>query len=423
MAAPTHVRGRGPRFPFVRKENRALADNPAPMRITDVVLLEVSGEFPVEGPFSEERRVDPLDAYPEFNQPFAPRQLEPGERARHRDLFLEVRTDEGVTGLFGPVDGPHAPILRREMRSVVVGRDPLAVEAIWDTLLRRNRHARSGYYMMAMSALDCALWDLKGKALGLPVYRLLGGPVQEPVRAYASMLGFSLQRDALTQRAQEYQALGYHAQKWFFRYGPADGGEGATRNVGMVRAAREAVGDAVALMFDAFNSWDVPYAVDMGRRIAEYRPAWLEEPVPCDRIHALRTIRDRAGIPIATGEHLYSRWQVKDLLDADAVDVIQADPDWCGGVSELVKISAVCSAYDVPLCPHGHSFHAALHVAAALPANVLPQVEFLILHQPHKQRFMRGYLQPEGGVLRPPETPGLGIELDPAKIDSVREIE
>jgi L-rhamnonate dehydratase len=393
------------------------------MKITDVVLLQVSGEFAAEGPSSEERRVDPLDMYPEFNRPFAPHRPQPGERVRHRDLFLQVRTDEGVTGLFGPVDGPHAPILRREMRPALLGRDPLAVEAIWDILLRRNRHARGGYYMMAMSALDCALWDLKGKALGLPVYRLLGGPVQEPVRAYASMLGFSLEPEQLSERACEYEALGYHAQKWFFRHGPADGGEGASRNVAMACTARQAVGDEVALMFDAFNSWDVPYAVDIGRRIAEYRPAWLEEPVPCDRLHALKAIRERTGIPVATGEHLYTRWQVKALLDADSADVIQADPDWCGGVSELVKVAALCSAYDVPLCPHGHSLHAALHVAAAMPANVLPQVEFLILHQPHKQRFMRGYLQPDNGVLRPPETPGLGIELDEGKIDEKREVD
>lgn len=176
-------------------------------------------------------------------------------------------------------------------------------------------------------------------------------------------------------------------------------------------------------MFDAFNSWDVPYAVDVGKRIAPYRPAWLEEPVPVDRLDGLRTIREKTGIPIATGEHLYTRWQVKQVVDAGAADVIQADPDWCGGISELVKIATLCSAYDVPVCPHGHSLHAALHVAAALPHNVLPMVEFLVLHQRHKQRFMKGFLEPRGGVIRPPETPGLGIEIDPAKVQSQREIE
>ncbi len=394
------------------------------MRISDLVLVELRGEFAAEEMQAAERGSRPLDAYAEFR---GTRTFEPAhaaaEKVPHTEVYLEVRTDEGVTGLFGPVDGGHATILRREMRDFLLGRDPLAIEKIWDLLLRRNRHARAGYYMMAMSALDCALWDLKGKALGQPVYRLLGGPVQDPVSAYASMLGFSLEPEALAQRAQEYKQLGYRAQKWFFRYGPADGGEGATRNVGVAQTVREAVGEDVALMFDAFNSWDVPYAIDMGRRIAPFRPAWLEEPVPVNRIEGLRRIRESSGIPIATGEHLYTRWQVKQILDARAADVIQADPDWCGGISELVKIAALCSAYDVPLCPHGHSLHAALHVAAALPPTVLPQVEFLILHQRQKQRFMKGFLEPRSGMIRPPEVPGLGIEIDPAKVQSRRTIE
>jgi L-alanine-DL-glutamate epimerase-like enolase superfamily enzyme len=276
--------------------------------------------------------------------------------------------------------------------------------------------------MMAMSALDCALWDLKGKALGLPVYRLLGGPTQQPVRAYASMLGFSLEAEALARRAQEYAARGFHAQKWFFRYGPGDGPEGAARNVALVRVLREALGEEAVLMFDAFNSWDVPYAVDVGKRIARYRPAWLEEPLPIERVTGLRAIRERTGVPVATGEHVYTRWGVRELLEAEAVDVVQADPDWCGGISEMLKIAALCSSYDVPVCPHGHSLHAALHLAAALPPPVLPQVEFLMLHQRHKQKFMQGYLEPHNGALLPPDSPGLGIAIDPAKVTSQRQL-
>jgi L-rhamnonate dehydratase len=392
------------------------------MKIRDVVLTEVNGHFTVGEPQPVESGSRPLHIYPEFAEKRGPWQ-KAGKRIRCTDVFLEIHTDEGVTGFFGPVDGGHAILLRREMRDFLIGRDPLAIEKIWDLLLRRNRHARAGYYMMAMSALDCALWDLKGKALGQPVYRLLGGPTQEPVRAYASMLGFSLEPEALAARAKEYQQLGYQAQKWFFRHGPADGGAGAAKNVEVARILRETVGDDVELMFDAFNSWTVPYAIDMGRGIAPYRPAWLEEPVPVDRRAGLKRIRDETGIPIATGEHLYTRWQVLDLLQSEAVDVIQADPDWCGGISELVKIATLCSAFDVPVCPHGHSLHAALHVAAAMPYNMLPTVEFLILHQQTKQRFLRGYLEPKDGVIAPPATPGLGLELDPEKVETRREID
>jgi L-alanine-DL-glutamate epimerase-like enolase superfamily enzyme len=393
------------------------------MKIADIVLIEVTGEFPPDPPSDGEHMSVPLDIYPEFLRSDVASPRKADGPVRHTDVYLEVRTDEGVTGLFGPVDGGHAIILRREFRDFLIGQDPLATEKVWDLLLRRNRHARAGYYMMAMSALDCALWDLKGKALAQPVWGVLGGRTREGVRAYSSMLGFSLEPEALADRAREYKSLGFAAQKWFFGNGPAHGGEGAARNVQVAELLREAVGEEVALMFDAFNSWDVPYAVDIGRRIAPYRPAWLEEPVPVDRLDGLRTIRERTGIPIATGEHLYTRWQVKQVLDARAADVIQADPDWCGGISELVKIAALCSAYDVPVCPHGHSLHAALHVAAALPQNVLPMVEFLVLHQRHKQRFMKGFLEPRDGVIRPPETPGLGIEIDPAKVQAQREIE
>jgi L-rhamnonate dehydratase len=393
------------------------------MKITDIALVEVEGEYTVAGPQSEERIANPLDVYPEFGAvPFGAGS-QPGERVTRRDQFLEVRTDQGLAGVFGPVDGGHNRIPLLEMRSFLLGRDPLAIEAIWDLLLRRNRHARAGYYMMAMSALDCALWDLKGKALGQPVYRLLGGPIRESVPAYASMLGFSLEPEALVRRAREKRAEGHQAQKWFFRYGPGDGPEGAEQNVAMVRLLREAVGPDYPLMFDAFNSWDVPYALEVGRRIARYRPAWLEEPLPVDRRNGLRTIRTRTGIPVATGEHAYTRWQVKDLLDAGAADVIQADPDWCGGISELMKIAALCSAYDVPLCPHGHSVHAAAHVAAALPPPVLPQVEFLVIWQPARQYLFAHPILPHGGRVRPPERPGLGLEIDDAKVVAKRDME
>lgn len=391
------------------------------MKITDLVLREVSGEFPPH--ITEERNIHPLDAYPDYARKVYGKPAAAAGKIEHRAIFLEVRTDAGPTGLFGPIEDGHAPLLRRPIRDFVIGEDPLAIEKIWDVLLRWNRHSHTGHFMMAMSALDCALWDLKGKALGLPVYRLLNGPVREQAPAYASMLGFSVQPEALVARAREYQALGYTAQKWFFRYGPGDGNEGIARNVELARILRETLGEGGLFMLDAFHSWDTQYAVEVGRRIAPYLPAWLEEPVPSDRISAMRTIRELTGIPVATGEHIYTRWQVKALLEAGAADIIQADPDWCGGISELVKIAAVCSAYDVPLYPHGHSLHAALHVAAALPQSVLPAVEFLVYHQRNKQRFMKGYLEPKAGFVQPPETPGLGIELDPEKVQSSREIE
>ena len=394
------------------------------MKITDLAFIEVAGEFPLPQDGPKERNVHPIDAYPDFAAKFyGPPKTNAAGLVEYKTLYLEVRTDEGVSGFFGPIEGGHALVLRREIKDFVIGADPLAIEKIWDILLRWNRHSHTGYFMMAMSALDCALWDLKGKVLGLPVYRLLGGPVRNPVPAYASMLGFSLEPEELAAQAKEKQVQGYGLQKWFFRYGPLDGAAGLEKNVETVWLLRQALGDEAGLAMDAFHSWDMQYAIEVGRRIAPFLPTWLEEPIPSDRISAMKTIRQTTGIPLATGEHVYTRWQVQNLLEAGAADVIQADPDWCGGISELMKIATVCSAFDVPLYPHGHSLHAALHVAAALPQAVLPSVEYLIHHQHHKQRFMQGYLEPQGGLISPPEAPGLGIELDPAKVQRRRELE
>jgi L-alanine-DL-glutamate epimerase-like enolase superfamily enzyme len=281
-----------------------------------------------------------------------------------------------------------------------------------------NRHGRSGIYVTAISAVDCALWDLKGKAWGQPVYRLLGGPTRPEVPAYASMLGFSIEPQAAAQVAQEYVEKGFTAQKWFFRYGPGDGEPGVERNLAMARAVREAVGPHYTLMFDAFMGWDVAYASEMVRALAPLNPKWVEEPIPPERIGGLRKIREAAGVPVATGEHVYTRWQVVELLIAGAVDVLQTDPDWTGGITELVKICSLASAFEVPMIAHGHSLLPALHVAGAQSPTTVPMVEYLIRHQEAKQFYHQPIYRPQCGTVTLPDLPGLGLVLDETKIET-----
>ncbi len=382
------------------------------MRITAVRCFEVTGRGRQEP--VEERQVGMLDSYPEFAaRPVVARSAEGPLTAR----YVRVETDEGPHGLFGPIFEETALLIRRKLAPYLLGRDPLAGEFLWDLLYRQDRHARKGYEMLAISAVDCALWDLRGKALGLPVYRLLGGPTRERVACYASMLGYSLDPGLVRERARWAVAQGFGAQKWFFRHGPSDGPAGMARNVALVRTVREAVGPDIEIMFDCWMGWDATYAIRMLERIAEYRPRWLEEPVPPDRIGDLAAIRRASRVPVATGEHEYTRWGFLQLLQAEAVDVIQADPDWCGGISELVKICALASAYGRPVVPHGHSIHAALNVIAAQPPSVCPLAEFLILNQPGKQHFHQTYLAPEGGAIALPTTPGLGVAIDDAKVE------
>ena len=387
------------------------------MKITDVSLFQVSGRYtgPVFPP--GDRQAKPLDIYPEFNQlPRAERVSE--DAPTMRAIYVEVQTDEGVSGLFGPIEEYQALVIQRSLRPFLIGRDPLANELLLDQMLRLDRHGRSGWFMTGVSPVDCAMWDLKGKAWGQPVYRLLGGPTRPAVPAYASMLGFSVEPEAAAVVAREYKAKGFAAQKWFFRYGPGDGDAGKEKNLAMARAVREAVGPHYTLMFDAFMGWDVTYAMEMVKALAPLNPTWMEEPIPPERIGGLRKIRQAAGVPVATGEHVYTRWQVKELLVAEALDVIQTDPDWAGGITELVKICTLGSAFEVPVVAHGHSLLSALHVAGSQSPATVPMVEYLIQWQEMKQFFHTPIYRPEDGAVRLPELPGLGLVLDEAKIEA-----
>ncbi|MGN6696839.1 MAG: enolase C-terminal domain-like protein [Thermomicrobiales bacterium] len=383
------------------------------MKITAVRCFQVTGQFEPTQP--EERQVGLLDIYPEYA-------VRPPARSSGREssaVYVRIETDEGPSGLFGPIFPETAPIIRHKLVPWLVGQDPLAGERIWDVLYRQDRHARKGHEMMAISAVDCALWDLRGKIFNLPVYRLLGGPTRDRVPCYASMLGYSHDPSLVRERAQEMQAAGYTAQKWFFRYGPADGLAGMEKNVALVRTVREAVGPTTEIMLDCWMGWDVTYATRMLERIAEYQPRWLEEPVPPDRIGDFAALRRASRVPIATGEHEYTRWGFLQLLQADAVDVIQADPDWCGGISELVKIVTLASAYGRHVVPHGHSVYAAINVIAAMPPATMPLAEYLVRSQPSAQRFHTRQLRPEHGSFALPDAPGLGIEIDESKVERV----
>lgn len=391
------------------------------MRITNIDIFEISGAYTGPAFPPGDRQARPLDLYPEFDPPASSSPHSDGPRPI-RAIYLEIHTDEGVSGLFGPIQKSQAFVIQSSLKSILIGKDPLANELLLDQMLRLDRHGRSGLFMTGVSPVDCALWDLRGKAWGQPVYRLLGGPTRPSVPAYASMLGFTVNPEGAADLAREYRDLGFPAQKWFFRHGPADGESGMAANLAMAQSVREAVGPHYKLMFDAFMGWDLPYAVQMVKGIAPLSPAWMEEPVPPERVGTLRRIREAAGVPVATGEHVYTRWQVKELLTAGAVDILQTDPDWTGGITELAKIAALASAFDTPLVAHGHSLLPALHIAASQSSTTVPYIEFLIRGQETKQFFHSPIYRPVNGSVELPELPGLGLVLDEDRIEDRRPI-
>jgi L-rhamnonate dehydratase len=276
--------------------------------------------------------------------------------------------------------------------------------------------------MLAISAVDCALWDLKGRWLHQPVFRLLGGPTRGTVPAYASMLGFDVS-DAgrVRARAVEYRDLGYRAQKWFFRLGPMSGPEGLAKNVELVRTLRETLGDDYDIMLDGWQSFDPLYAIDLAARIAEYHPRWLEEAVMPDRIDSYVRLKERTNIPLAGAEHEYTRWGFKRFIDAGALDVLQPDIYWAGGLSEVLKITAYASANDLIVIPHGHSSPAGIHFSLAQSPVLTPYQEFLVKWNAINQHFLAHPVMPQRGEIAEPCEPGLGMDLDPAKIEEQAE--
>ncbi len=391
------------------------------MKITDIRLHQVSGTLPFEGVFWEERLIQPIDVYPEYKS----RQRKEMRSTDDTGLpvssvFIEIETDEGVTGIGGPVTVDVAFIAWRQFRDLLIGEDPIATERLWDIMYRSAVHGRKGEAMFAISALDCALWDLRGRWANAPVYKLLGGPIRKEVPAYASALGYSIEPEKAHERARMFVDQGYKAMKWFVRNGPTDGAEGIRKNVELIRTLRDAVGPDVEIMIDAWMSWDVPYTVRMSELLLEYRPYWIEEPVMPDQIDGYAQIREQSLVPTAGGEHEYTRWGINQLLAAGGLDFVQADTYWAGGISELQKIFTLGSVYQVPVIPHGHSTPANLHISVAQPVTNVPWIEYLVKWNEIHQHFLKFPLKPVNGVITVNDEPGLGMDLDPAKFESER---
>jgi L-alanine-DL-glutamate epimerase-like enolase superfamily enzyme len=387
-------------------------------KIAAVEIWRLEGHRKALPGVNNQYQVQPLHVYDEYRpQPYRdnPNPVERDTAASA--LYLTIRTADGLEGIYGPVDREVASVIDQQVGRFLIGKDGLAGEALWDQMHRSDRHSRRGYYLMAISALDNALWDLRGRYFNVPVYRLLGGPTRAKVDAYSSCLGYSVEPELAAKRASELLAQGYRNQKWFIAYGPGDGLEGLDKNVQLVKALREALGADVNLMFDAYSGWNLDYALSWAKRVEQYNPRWIEEAFHPEKIESFAELRRKTSVPVASGEHFYGRWEVYEYLKAGAVSVVQADPEWCGGLSELIKISAVSTLFDAQVIPHGHGIHAALHFVASQPPMTCPWIEYLINKMSSYYHFEKHRYEVVEGHVALPTRPGFGIEFDPAKVE------
>jgi L-rhamnonate dehydratase len=335
----------------------------------------------------------------------------------HGWLVVEIFTDTGLVGIGNAALAPHITkqVIDRYLKPLAIGADPWDIEFLWQHMYRKTMaFGRKGIGMAAISAIDIALWDILGKSAKQPVYRLLGGKTKPRLPVYASRL-YSIELSELAAEAQRYKTEGYQAMKLRFGWGPADGAAGMQRNLGLVRTVRQAVGDDVDVMADAYMGWTLDYAKRMLPLLEPFHLRWLEEPVIPDDIHGYAELRSRAQIPIAGGEHEFTLSGFRDLMEAGAVDYIQFDTNRVGGITQARKIAALAEAHSIPVIPHAgqmHNYHVVMASLNSPMAEYFPVVDVEVGNELFWYIFDGEPKAQHGFVDLHDNIPGLGLTIN-----------
>lgn len=331
-------------------------------------------------------------------------------------LVVEVETDDGVIGLGNAALAPKIAkqIVDSYLTPIVIGSDPWDYELLWQRMYRSTlAWGRKGVAMAAISAVDLAIWDILGKSVNQPVFKLLGGRTKTKIPCYASKL-YSQPLDSLAAEAEKYLQQGFSAMKMRFGWGPQDGPAGMRRNVDLVRTVREVIGDDVDLMLEVYMGWSLEYARRMLPLLAEFNPRWLEEPVIADDIAGYAELRAMNIMPISGGEHEFTLYGFQQLLDARAIDVIQYDTNRVGGITAARKINALAEARGIPVIPHAgqmHNYHLTMSSLASPMAEYFPVHGVEIGNELFYYLF-EGEPEPENGFLDLDDNiAGLGVRV------------
>ncbi|MCT8998714.1 mandelate racemase/muconate lactonizing enzyme family protein [Chelativorans intermedius] len=343
---------------------------------------------------------------------------------RRQHCLVEIVCEDGTTG-WGECLGPALPnaAVVRAYAQALIGRNPLETEKIWLELYNLLRdQGQRGLTVTALSGIDIALWDIKGKRFGVPISLLLGGRFRESVRAYATG-SFRLEGvdrvESVAREVAGYREEGFHAVKIKI-------GFGVEEDLKVIEAVRAAIGPDMRLMIDANHGYDVLEAVELGRRAAPYGIDWFEEPVLPEQLDAYRAVRAGQPIPVAGGETWHGRYGMAEPIASRAVDIVQPDICGTGGFTEMRRIADLAAMHGVRLVPHvwgtAVQIAASLQFMAALAPNpprpepMEPILEFDRTENPFRQAVVKTPLEHENGVVRIPDGPGLGIEIERATL-------
>lgn len=326
-------------------------------------------------------------------------------------VFAKVTLESGVYG-WGWAGGgkdSSAVLINGVYKNLAVGKDVSDIEYIWDSMYRSSiQFGRKGTAVEAMSAVDTAIWDAFGKELGLPVYKLLGGKVRDKIKVYAT-----------GNATERHKAMGFTSKKLAVPYGPADGLEGMKKNYELVKNTREALGPDGEIMLDCYMSWDESYTIRMAKMLEELDVYWIEEPLVPDNYDGYRRLRDilnPMGILITGGEHEFTRFGFREMIEKRCVDILQPDIGRCGGISEFKKICALASTYDMTVVPHGSG---ATTYHAAINSTITPFAEYIDMKVDGGAPHFIGEPEPENGYITVKDDPGFGYDINPVLFEGV----
>ena len=343
-------------------------------------------------------------------------------------VFVEVLTDQGITGV-GEALAYRTSGLQESIRQLgesLIGEDPLKIEALWEGMYR------AGGNPAAISGIETALWDILGKALGAPVYSLLGGRCRDRIKVYADgfFRGAAYEQKAYARQARQAVQEGFTALKMDVDE-PIPSGTALNRHlttadlaltVEMVAAVRAEVGDGVDLCIDGHGAFDVPSAVRLGHALKDYNLMWIEDPIPMDNMRALAKVSQEVAAPICTGELMETRFAFRELFERQAADIIMPDLARTGGILEMKKIAAMADAYHIPVAPHNMvgpiATIASAHLCACIPNFMI--LEYQMGDVPWRDELMDSPLPIEDGCLSLSDKPGLGVELNRKALKTYR---
>ena len=334
----------------------------------------------------------------------------------HEWLICEVETNDGHIGIGNAALAPQLVknTIDTFLKPLVVGEDPFDYAYIWEKMYRKTLNwGRRGLGMVAISAIDIAIWDVLGKITNKPVFKLLGGRTKEKIPVYASKL-YAQPLKQLQEEAEKYKNEGFKMFKSRMGWGPKDGAEGMKKNLQLLEAVREVIGEDTDLMVDCYMGWNLDYTKRMLPKMAKFNLRWLEEPVHADDIHGYAELNNMNIIPISGGEHEFNLFGFKQLLELNAVSYIQYDNNRVGGFTVAQKINALAEAYQIPVVPHAgqmHNYHLTMSNFNCPISEFFPVHEVEVGNELFYYIFEGDPAPVDGMIDLDDNTPGLGLKV------------